>query len=47
MIQNTKGEYGRIAPYAVRRFSSGMRKIMLFSPFIPEIPAGYLLHERE
>jgi len=32
MIQNTKGEYGRIEPYTVRRFSPGMRKIMLFGP---------------
>jgi hypothetical protein len=39
MIQNTKGEYGMIPPYTARRYSPGIRKIMLFSPVIAGIPS--------
>jgi hypothetical protein len=39
MIQNTKGEYGRMQPYTVRRYSPGIRKIMLFGRVLARIPS--------
>jgi len=39
MIQNTKGEYGRMRPYTVRRYSSGMRKIMLVGGVRARLPS--------
>ena len=38
-MQNTKGEYGRMPPYTVRRHSPGMRKIMLVGRVRARVPS--------